>query len=307
MRSRLDTKARVTSREFVGDRERPIARAIVHHEAFPVGFGLPNQASQTHGKRRFRIPDGQQDRDSRTPLKPFHLASIETRVFALNCRSSASKGLFFRFEIPMDPAVEASRFTFGVCSVPRASEIIGVFSRRDAASIGAVVIATLAAFLLVVPKASAQSEDQIMAAFLFNFARYVEWPEDAFDRSDMPVNICMLSSKEFGDVVSKTVLGKTIADRPVVARWTAELPETVGCHILFIGREFDRPHEDAVAVLDGMSVFTVADQEGFAQAGGTANFFRVGNRIRFEINPHAATKAGLKISSRLLRLAKVVE
>jgi hypothetical protein len=209
--------------------------------------------------------------------------------------------------MPMDPAVEASRLTFGVCSVPRASEIIGVFSRRDAASIGAAVIAMLAAFLLVVPKASAQSEDQIMAAFLFNFARYVEWPEDAFDQSDMPVNICMLSSKEFGDVVSKTVMGKTIADRPVVVRWTAELPETVGCHILFIGREFDRSHQDAVAVLDGMSVFTVADQEGFAQAGGTANFFRVGNRIRFEINPSAATKAGLKISSRLLRLAKVVE
>jgi hypothetical protein len=55
-----------------------------------------------------------------------------------------------------------------------------------------------------------------------------------------------------------------------------------------------------------MSVFTVADQEGFARAGGTANFFRADNRIRFEINPLAAKKAGLKISSRLLRLAKVV-
>jgi hypothetical protein len=173
--------------------------------------------------------------------------------------------------------------------------------------VAAAVIAMVAAFLLVVPGASAQSEDQIMAAFLFNFARYVEWPEDAFDRNDMPVNICMLSSKEFGEIVSETVSGKTVADRPVVVHWTADLPETAGCHILFIGREFDRPHADAVAVLDGMSVFTVADQEGFARAGGIANFFRVENRIRFEINPHAATKARLKISSRLLRLAKVVE
>jgi hypothetical protein len=145
-----------------------------------------------------------------------------------------------------------------------------------------------------------------MAAFLFNFARYVEWPEDAFDRSDMPVNICMLSSKEFGDVVSRTVSGKTVADRSVVVRWTSDLPEATGCHILFIGSEFERSHSDAVAVLDGMSVFTVADQEGFARAGGTANFFRADNRIRFEINTLAAKKAGLKISSRLLRLAKVV-
>ena len=159
---------------------------------------------------------------------------------------------------------------------------------------------------LVVPRASAQSEDQIMAAFLFNFARYVEWPKDAFDRNDMPVNICMLSTKEFGDVVSRTVSGKTVADRSVVVRWTADLPEATGCHILFIGREFDKSHTEAVAKLGGMSVFTVADQEGFAQAGGIANFFRVENRIRFEINPRAAKNAGLKISSRLLRLAKVV-
>jgi hypothetical protein len=208
----------------------------------------------------------------------------------------------------MDRPVEASRFTFGVRSVPRASEINPVFSRRDSTPVG-VVLATHAAFLfglLAVPVARAQSEDQIMAAFLFNFARYVEWPKDAFDRSDMPVNICMLSTKEFGDIVSKTVSGKTVADREVVVRWTAGLPDTAGCHILFIGREFERSHSDAVAVLDGMSVFTVADQEGFARAGGTANFFRADNRIRFEINPLAAKKAGLKISSRLLRLAKVV-
>lgn len=189
----------------------------------------------------------------------------------------------------------------------RASEINHVLSQRVAASFGAGIIAVLAAFFLVAPKASAQSEDQIMAAFLFNFARYVEWPEDAFDRNDMPVNICMLSSKEFGDVVSRTVSGKTIADRSVVVHWTADIPEKTGCHILFIGHEFDRPHADAVALLDGMSVFTVADQEGFAKAGGIANFFRVDNRIRFEINPEAATKAGLRISSRLLRLARVVE
>ena len=190
--------------------------------------------------------------------------------------------------------------------MPRASKISRVFRRRDAASAG-VLVATLVAFLLVVPKVSAQSEDQIMAAFLFNFARYVEWPKDAFVRNDMPVNICMLSSKEFGDVVSRTVSGKTVADRPVVVRWTSDLPESTDCHILFIGREFGKSHSEAVAVLGGMSIFTVADQEGFARAGGIANFFRVDNRIRFEINPRAAKKAGLKISSRLLRLAKVVK
>ena len=190
-------------------------------------------------------------------------------------------------------------------SVPVVSKIKRVMRRRVAASV--IVVVTVVASLLVSPRAIAQSEDQIMAAFLFNFARYVEWPKDAFDRNDMPVNICMLSTKEFGDVVSKTVSGKTVADREVVVRWTAGLPETAGCHILFIGREFGKSHSEAVAKLGGMSVFTVADQEGFAKAGGIANFFRAENRIRFEINPRAAQKAGLKISSRLLRLAKVVQ
>lgn len=188
----------------------------------------------------------------------------------------------------------------------RASEINRVFRRRDAASVVVVVVTTLVVFLLVVPRASAQSEDQIMAAFLFNFARYVEWPKDAFDRNDMPVNICMLNSKEFGDIVSNTVSGKTVANRRVLVRPTSNLAEATGCHILFIGREFNKPVAEAIAVLGGMSVFTVADQEGFATAGGIANFIRAENRIRFEINPRAAKKAGLKISSRLLRLAKVV-
>ena len=190
----------------------------------------------------------------------------------------------------------------------RSSEVKWIFRRRSAASVGAV-LATLVVFLLaapLVPNASAQSGDEVMAAFLLNFARYVEWPKEAFDRDDMPVRFCMLSSRDFEKIVAETVSGKTVSDRPIVVRRTSDLHETHGCHILFIGRESDDSNSDAVAALEGRSVFTVADQEGFALAGGVANFFRSDNRIRFEINPAAATKVGLKISSRLLRLAKVV-
>ncbi len=169
-----------------------------------------------------------------------------------------------------------------------------------------VLVATLIAFLFVVPKGIAQSEDQIMAAFLFNFARYVEWPKDAFDAGDAPVMICMLGSAGFGDVVSQTVSGKKVAERPVRVNQTSNLMQTSGCHILFIGRDFEQSHRAAVAALGRSSVFSIADKEGFAAAGGIANFYRAENRIRFEINPGAAKKAGLKISSQLLRLAKVV-
>lgn len=206
----------------------------------------------------------------------------------------------------MGRAVEAFRFSsFGVSSVRRASEIKRIFRRRDAVPVG-VVVATLISFLFVVPKGIAQSEDQVMAAFLFNFARYVEWPKDAFDTGDAPVMICMLGSADFREIVSQTVSGKTVDDRPFEVNQTSNLLETGGCHILFIGRDFKKSHGATIAALGRTSVFSVADQEGFAEAGGIANFYRAENRIRFEINPGAAKKAGLKISSRLLRLAKVV-
>lgn len=210
--------------------------------------------------------------------------------------------------MPMDWEVRASSPSIGVSKVSRASEISRVFRRRSVASVGIVVLALIAFVLAapVAPSASAQSKDEVMAAFLLNFARYVEWPEDAFDQNDMPVQFCMLSSKEFEGIVAETVSGKTVADRPVLVRWTSDLSKTNGCHVLFIGREFGGSHSKAVDAVDGLSVFTVADQEGFAEAGGVANFLHADNRIRFEINPTAAKKAGLKISSRLLRLAKVV-
>ncbi len=173
------------------------------------------------------------------------------------------------------------------------------------------VVAVLVALLFGVsfpgaPSARAQSEDQIKAAFLFNFARYVEWPEDAFDRPDAPVRICAIGANGFADVLTEVISGKKVGRRPVEVRRPVDLSGAVGCHILFIGRNFARSHEDAIGALRDRPIFTVSDREGFAAAGGTANFFRADSRVRFEINPRAARDARLKVSSRLLRLAKVV-
>lgn len=219
------------------------------------------------------------------------------------------EGSFFACELPMHFSAEAAGFLSGVRSVFRASAIKKAHGRRSAAPIGVVLtmfVAVLATSLLLVPTARAQSENQIMAAFLFNFARYVEWPKDAFDRSESPVGICIFAADDFADVVNRTVSGKRVGKRPVVVRSITKLERTRGCHILFIGRDFNTAHDDAVVSLRGQSVFSVSDRKGFAKAGGIANFIRAENRIRFEINPRAAKAAGLKISSRLLRLAKVV-
>jgi hypothetical protein len=152
----------------------------------------------------------------------------------------------------------------------------------------------------------AQSEDEIKAAFLLNFARYVEWPENAFSSPESPVRICMLDSAGFQSVVSSTVAGKTVGPREVAVVDVASAGAASNCHILFIGSD-NLAAQSIVGPLGGAAVFTVANDEGFAERGGVANFFRADNRIRFEINPNAAQSAGLKISSRLLRLAQLVE
>jgi hypothetical protein len=156
-------------------------------------------------------------------------------------------------------------------------------------------------------QAQAQSEDQIKAAFLFNFARYVEWPTTAFAGPDTAVRICMAGSTAFANVVAQTVSGKSVENRPVRVDTLAELSGASDCHILYLGEGIGSAAADVASSLSGVSVFTVADRAGFAKQGGMANFIRADNKVRFEINPSAAKMAGLKVSSRLLRLAKVVE
>jgi hypothetical protein len=170
-------------------------------------------------------------------------------------------------------------------------------------SAGATLVLVLAIF--AAQSVHAQSEDEIKAAFLLNFARYVEWPTSAFDSDQAPVRICMSATSGFDRVLAGTVEGKTVGPRSVDVQVVEDFAAASACHILYLDSLGGA--DEVVAVLGEASVFSVASDEGFADQGGIANFYREGNRIRFEINPGAARKAGLKISSRLLRLARLVE
>ncbi|MFK7898098.1 MAG: YfiR family protein [Myxococcota bacterium] len=160
---------------------------------------------------------------------------------------------------------------------------------------------------LPIDAARAQSEDQVKAAFLFNFVRYVEWPEDVFEGKSSKVKICMLGAESFGGVVSQIVSGKSVGDRKVKVESIDSLDSANACHLLYLGEGAPVGLLGGMPELSEAPVFTVSDSEGFAERGGMANFFRADNKVRFEMNPGAAKKARLKISSRLLRLAKVVK
>lgn len=163
-------------------------------------------------------------------------------------------------------------------------------------------------FLVLVLGSRAQetgpSEYQLKAAFLYNFAKFVEWPTNAFVKATSPMVVGVLGENPFGNDLEQTIHGKTVNQHPFEVKEFHSLTEVKHCHILFISTsETDRLH-DIFETLRGSSVLTVGETKNFTESGGMINFVRVGNKVRFEINNPAAEKAGLIISSKLLSLAQ---
>jgi YfiR/HmsC-like len=147
------------------------------------------------------------------------------------------------------------------------------------------------------------SEYQVKAAFLYNFAKFVKWPEAAFPAGDTPVIIGILGDDPFGPNLEMAVRNKTVNGHPVVIRRVspAELKQ---CQIVFIARTPKRNLAEVSAALNGVAVLTVSELDRFTDSGGMIRFVVESNKVRFEINDAAARAAGLTISSKLLNLAK---
>ncbi len=168
----------------------------------------------------------------------------------------------------------------------------------------------LLALLLAVPGAArgervAASEYDVKAAFLLNFTKFVEWPPAAFS-SDTSMLLCVLGDDPFGKSL-ELVSGEQIAGRKVQLLRIREMPEPEGCQIVFVSRSERRRLPEILTHLRGEPVLTVADTGGFLEQGGIINFTLEGSKVRFEINQDAAGRAGIKISSKLLRLATRVK
>jgi len=150
---------------------------------------------------------------------------------------------------------------------------------------------------------SPPTEYQLKAAFLLNFAKFVEWPPAAFAGATSPMVLGILGENPFGDVLERTIRDKTINSRPLVVKEFHSSAEATNCHILFIGASEKARLPELLAGLRRASVLTVGETDRFTETGGMINFVRQGNKIRFQINEVAAKSVGLKISSKLLSLA----
>jgi len=145
----------------------------------------------------------------------------------------------------------------------------------------------------------------IKAALLYNFAKFAEWPVDAFDGAGTPLRICILGDDPFGAALDALV-GKQVHERPLTIARIRALAETARCHILFVSASETAQLTEILDYVGRRPILTVADFSRFAQAGGIIGLKTVDNHSRIEVNIDAVNRSGLKLSSKLLRLAETV-
>lgn len=173
----------------------------------------------------------------------------------------------------------------------------------------------LAGGLLLATTASAQKKDagrtfdeyEVKAVFLLNFSNYSEWPAEAFASADAPFTFGVLGDCPFGTKLEAALKGEKVKGREIKIRRARKVEELKDCQVVFVGRSEKARVEAVIAALRGKPVLTVSDLEDFCRACGIACFTTEDNRVRFQINAAAARAGGLKISSQLLALAKLVE
>jgi len=171
-----------------------------------------------------------------------------------------------------------------------------------------VVAALLSCACAPVDRAQTEppGEYQLKAAFLFNFAKFIDWPATSFSSPQSPFIICILGTDPFGHAMEDVLRDKNIDNRPVVISRLKNITQVKQCHMIFVSQSETAHLADIIQQLRGARILLVGESDGFAEAGGMIQFTREDNHVRFLINPDAADRAGLKVSSKLLSLARVV-
>jgi hypothetical protein len=148
---------------------------------------------------------------------------------------------------------------------------------------------------------------QVEAIFLFNFAKYVDWPAAAFPNTNAPITIGVLGTDPFGDSLQNAVEGKVINGRSFTIIHLVSDSDLNGCQILFVSDSEASRMDEILEKAGVLPVLTVGEDKPFARNGGIINFVLKNGNVRLEIDLAAAKKAGLTLSSKLLAVADVVE
>ena len=152
----------------------------------------------------------------------------------------------------------------------------------------------------------APTEYQVKAAYLFNFLKFVEWPGDPLADTHGRWVIGIVGDNPFGDELTQIVSGKTIQGHELLVRRFQPGEDLRACHVLFISASEKKRLPSVLATLSGSSVLTVGDMDHFIESGGMIQFVMEEKRVRFAIDVGTSSQARLKVSSKLLSLARTV-
>ena len=154
-------------------------------------------------------------------------------------------------------------------------------------------------------RAGSADEYSVKAAYLYNFAKFVEWPKEA-GNPGTPLVIAVFGKDDFGAVLKQTVQGETVNGRAISVLSVSRIEDIRSCQILFFGSSHQNRLAEVLRATEGASILTVGETDEFIRRGGVITFVAEGNKIRFEINLVEARRHRLTISARLLRVAKGV-
>jgi hypothetical protein len=155
------------------------------------------------------------------------------------------------------------------------------------------------------PQWAADTEREMKAGFIYNFALFIEWPAHFFKNPSSPLAVCVAGDKNTAAAFD-SLKTKKIKDRPVIVYTPGDNATHGSCHIIYIATHNKAEAADYIQRVSGPGILTIGNADGFCQRGGIINFYQENNKLRFEINTDAAQRAGLKLSSQLLKLARII-
>ncbi len=168
---------------------------------------------------------------------------------------------------------------------------------------GRLLVGLVALSLLTGQLHAQPAEYEVKAAFLLNFAKFVDWSEADIPHEG-PFTVCIVGDDPFGLTMDQIVEGETVGDRKIVVQRLRSISETT-CHIAFLSKSLKEPAKILVEIPEG--VLTVGEGDSFLRDGGMIAFVLEKKRVRFDITTTAIRNAGLRVSSRLLTVARTVQ
>jgi len=163
----------------------------------------------------------------------------------------------------------------------------------------------IAAVLLAAPAAAERNPLEVKADMLFNIVKFVQWPDNATaPRGEL--TFAILGDDDLASVIAASFSTRSIGGRQVFVRCIRRIEDARDCQVLYVAASETARVSQVVGTLNGKCVLTTSDLPGFAAEGGMVNFVQENEKVRFEINPGSAERARLKISAKLLALARIV-